>query len=284
MKAQCAAPAESRAQRLPGRGSEARARRAGRGEGNLEPSVYAVETEVECSHWWFAGRRRLLARMIRRLALPSSARVLDVGTGTGTNLRLLGELGFEDVTGVDASDDAVRFCAAKHLGLVEQGDACALPFPDGAFDLALATDVVEHLEDDGKALAELRRVLRPGGSALLTVPAFPSLWGLQDEVSHHQRRYRKGDFEGRLERAGLALRESFHFNYLLFGPIWLARQAIRLLGVRLASENQINTPALNQLLGWVFAFDVWSAPRLRPGFGVSILALVEREGPREDAP
>jgi SAM-dependent methyltransferase len=236
-----------------------------------------VEAEVERSHWWFAGRRRLLARQIRRLALPSSACILDVGTGTGTNLRLLTELGFEDVTGVDASDDAVRLCAEKHPGLVEKGDACALPFPDASFDLVLATDVLEHLEDDGKALAELRRVLRPGGSALLTVPAFPSLWGLQDEVSHHRRRYRRRDFEQRLERSGLALRECFHFNYLLFGPIWLARQAIRCLGLRLDSENQVNTPVLNQLLGWVFGLDVWSAPRLRPPFGVSIFALAGRE-------
>ena len=252
-----------------------------RGERTLEPSVYAVEAEVERSHWWFAGRRCLLAEVIDCLALPPTARVLDVGSGTGANLRLLNGLGFADVTGLDASDEAVRFCAEKHLCSVGQGDVCALPFPDAAFDLVLATDVVEHIEDDDKALAELARVLRPGGRALLTVPAFPSLWGLQDEVSHHRRRYRKEDFLRRVARAGLVPRTSFHFNYLLFVPIWLARQLIRLLGIRLDSENQINTPAVNRVLSWVFALDVWSAPRLQPAFGVSIFVLAEREARAE---
>jgi SAM-dependent methyltransferase len=242
----------------------------------VETSVYEVESSVERDHWWFSGRRRLLARIIDELELPRGARILDVGAGTGSNLRLLSELGFEDVTGVDSSETAIRFCAEKGLGAVRQGDACALPCEDDTYDLVIATDIVEHVDDDARALAELRRVMRPGGFAILTVPAFPSLWGLQDEVSHHKRRYIKVDFEDRLIRAGLGLRSSFYFNYLLFGPIWLARQLIRILRIDLESENQVNTSWMNRVLSWLFAFDVWSAPRLHPAFGVSILALTVR--------
>lgn len=242
----------------------------------MEPSVYEVESRVEESHWWFAGRRRLLARVIDQLNLPKDARVLDVGSGTGTNLRLLSQLGFINFSGVDASESSIRFCAEKGLGAVELGDACELPCEDRSIDLVVATDIVEHLDDDAAALREFRRVLRPGGCAILTVPAFQSLWGLQDEVSHHKRRYRKADFESRISSAGLDLRRSFYFNYLLFAPIWIARQCIRLLRVELESENQLNTSALNFVLSWLFAFDVWSAPYLRPFFGVSIFALTER--------
>jgi len=242
----------------------------------VEPSVYEVESRVEAHHWWFTGRRRLLARVIAGLDLAKDARVLDVGSGTGTNLRLLGELGFIDFSGVDRSESAIRFCAEKGLGHVALGDARALPCDDGSVDLLIATDIVEHVEDDAAALREFRRVLKPGGRVVLTVPAFPSLWGLQDVVSHHQRRYRQRDFVARIEAAGLALRTSFHFNYLLFGPIWLARQLIRLFRVELESENQLNGSVLNALLARIFAFDVWSAPRIRPFFGVSIFALAER--------
>ena len=242
----------------------------------MEPFVYDVESRVEESHWWFAGRRRLLARVIDELNLPKDARVLDVGSGTGTNLRLLSQLGFINFTGVDASESSIRFCSEKGFGTVEMGDACDLPCEDRSVDLVLATDIVEHLDDDAAALREFRRVLRPGGCAIVTVPAFQSLWGLQDEVSHHKRRYRKRDFESRITNAGLGLRRSFYFNYLLFGPIWLARQCIRLFRVRLESENQLNTSALNSALSCLFAFDVWSAPFLRPFFGVSIFALTER--------
>jgi SAM-dependent methyltransferase len=242
----------------------------------LEASVYEVESRVEESHWWFAGRRRLLAHAIGELGLPKDARVIDVGSGTGTNLRLLAELGFIDFTGVDMSESAIRFCAEKGLGRVEMADARDLPFEDRSVDLVVATDIVEHIDDDAAALREIQRVLRPGGCAILTVPAFQSLWGLQDEVCHHKRRYRKRDFEARLANAGLDLRRSFYFNYLLFAPIWLARQCIRVFRVRLESENQLNAPALNFVLARLFAFDVWSAPILRPFFGVSIFALCER--------
>lgn len=242
----------------------------------METSVYEVESRVEHDHWWFAGRRRLLAAMIRELELPPTAKVLDVGSGTGSNLRLLAELGFRDVTGVDASETAIRFCSEKGLGTVLAGDACALPCVDDTYDLVLATDIVEHVDDDARALAELRRVMRPGAYAILTVPAFPSLWGLQDEVSHHKRRYVKVDFEDRLIRAGLGLRASFYFNYLLFAPIWCARQLIRIFHIPLESENQVNTSLLNRVLSWLFALDVWSAPRVHPAFGVSIFALTVR--------
>jgi len=178
----------------------------------MDVAAYAVEAAVEQNHWWFAGRRLLFADMIKGLNVPLVADVLDVGPGTGTNLRLLRDLGFTRVTGVDQSPEAIRFCAEKELGSVQLGNVCALPFPDESFDLILATDVIEHVEDDLSALRELHRILRPGKFLLLTVPAFPLLWGLQDEVSHHRRRYRINQLLERLLSADLSPRQHFYFN------------------------------------------------------------------------
>lgn len=122
----------------------------------------------------------------------------------------------------------------------------------------LATDVLEHLDDDAAAVAEIQRVLRFGGHALITVPAFPSLWGLQDQVAHHKRRYRQQSLLKLLKDSGLHCERVFHFNYLLFGPIWLARQVIRMSRLRLRSENDVNNRSLNKLL------QVTSARRRRP--------------------
>jgi SAM-dependent methyltransferase len=239
----------------------------------VERATQAVEAHVERDHWWFRGRRRLVATMIRAFGIPPTAQVLDVGCGTGSNLRLLVELGFGDVTGLDRSEDAVRWCREKQLPPVERGDLCALPFPEDHFDLVLATDVLEHVDEPDAGVAELRRVLRPGGTLIVTVPAFESLWGLQDDVAHHKRRYRRDELVVQLRAGGFSVARSFYFNFLLFVPIWLARQLIRWLGVEVASENEINTRWLNALLARIFAFDVWAAPRLRPFFGVSILAV-----------
>lgn len=242
----------------------------------MDPSVHRHEHAVEATHWWFVGRRRLFAAVLAELALPPEARILDAGSSTGTNLRLLRELGYRHVAGLDRSPEAARFCHAKSLGPVLCGDLRALPFASDALDLVLATDIVEHVDDDARAVREVARVLRPGGAALLTVPAFPALWGRQDEVSHHRRRYRRGELEAVVGRTGLHIAERFYFNYLLLPPIWAARRVMAALRIRPESENEVNTPLLNRLLLGLFTLDVRTARRLRPPAGVSLLLLCKK--------
>jgi len=239
----------------------------------MDISTYEVEAEAEANHWWFVVRRQLFADIIAQLGLAMNARVLDIGTSTGTNLRLLRDLGYVNRVGLDMSDDAIRWCAEKGFGKVEKGDACNLPFADGEFDLVLATDIIEHVDDDLRAISEIRRVLAPGGTAIITVPAFQSLWGLQDTVSHHKRRYRMPQLLAAIKQAGLPCRESYYFNYLLFAPIWVARQLIKVFGKELKSENQVNNAFVNRLLTWLFKIDVATARVIHPPFGVSILAV-----------
>jgi SAM-dependent methyltransferase len=244
----------------------------------MDRSIFLTEAKVEATHWWFVERRRLFAALIRKAGISLSASVVDVGTGTGANLRLLKQMGFAQVAGIDPSEDAAHWCAEKGLGNVRAGDIRALPLADASVDLLLATDVIEHVAEDEQAVGEIRRVLRPGGSALITVPAFPSLWGLQDIKSHHYRRYRMRPFMRLLQRSGLVVDKSFYFNYLLFAPIYAARQVMKLWSIELDSENEVNNAVLNRLLGLVFWLDVTTAPFLTPPFGVSILALVHRPG------
>jgi SAM-dependent methyltransferase len=242
----------------------------------MDSAVFAVEATIEETHWWFVGRRRLFADELRRARVPIDARALDIGTGTGTNLRLLRDAGFSNVTGLDASDEAIRFCAQKQLGDVRQGDICALPFGDASFDVVFATDVIEHIDDDGLAAQEICRVLKPGGSVIITVPAFESLWGLQDEKGLHKRRYRMRPLIELLRGAGLTPQRSYYFNYLLFAPIFLARQMINLLRIELDSEAQVNSPLLNRVLSAIFSADIRTAPLLRPPFGASILVVASK--------
>jgi SAM-dependent methyltransferase len=239
----------------------------------MEDATYAVEAAIEQHHWWFLERRRLFAREIGRFGLRQTAPILEVGASTGTNLRLLRELGFRNVTGLDLSEEAIRHSEAKGLGPVHRGDICDLPFPERSFELVLATDVIEHVADDDLALREVARVLTPGGRLLLTVPAFPSIWGLQDEVGKHFRRYRMRPLLRKVAAAGLQPDRRYHFNYLLFAPIWIARRVIDTLEIKLASENEVNSPLLNHVLSVIFRLDALTAPILRPPFGVSIFIL-----------
>ncbi len=240
-------------------------------------ATYEVEAQVEATHWWFVGRRKLFSQIIKAFDLPPNINVLDIGTSTGTNLRMLRELGYCNVRGLDLHDEAIRWCADKGLGQVDKGDICSIPSPDSVYDLVMATDIIEHVDDDITALSEIARVLKPNGYAIITVPAFQSLWGLQDEASHHKRRYRQNELLEKLGQADLYAKKSFYFNYLLFAPIWLARQIIRVFRIQLKSENELNSNVINSILTVIFSIDILTARKLKPPFGVSILAVVTKK-------
>jgi SAM-dependent methyltransferase len=242
----------------------------------MDIMTYAIESEVEQTHWWFVMRRKLFANEIKRLGLARDATILDVGTSTGTNLRMLSDQGYRNVRGLDFSDESIRWCAQKGLPPVYKGDVCCLPFADDSFDLVLATDIIEHVDDDAQAARELKRVLKPNGRVLITVPTFTSLWGVQDVVANHKRRYRLLPLLDILRAAGFAPERCYYFNFILFGPIWLARQAIRIFRLNVRNESLINSPLLNRILSVVFNLDITLAPRLRAPFGVSALVVAKK--------
>jgi SAM-dependent methyltransferase len=184
---------------------------------------------------------------------------------------MLSEYG--DAEGVDVSEDALAFCRERGLDKVRLGAAEELPYEDGTFDLVTALDVVEHLDDDLAGLREMRRVLRPGGRVLLFVPTFMFLWGLQDDVSNHRRRYRLPELQRVLEQAGFEIERTTYANITFFLPILAMRQLMRLTGIKADSENNINVSALNGVLGGVFGAEGWFLKRMNLPFGVSGLCV-----------
>jgi SAM-dependent methyltransferase len=244
----------------------------------MQQHTYSIMYEVEGTHWWFVGRRRIIRGFVeeacRRLGQEERPRILDVGCGTGANLELLAEYGAAE--GVDVSPAALAFCRARGLRNVRQGEAEKLPYDDGAFDLVTALDVVEHLDDDVAGLREMRRVLRPGGRALLFVPAFMFLWGVQDDVSHHRRRYTLPSLRRVLREAGYEVERATYANLSFFAPILLGRMLMRATGLRPASENNINVSALNGVMGRVLGAESTLLRRLNFPFGVSALCVARR--------
>ena len=218
----------------------------------MQSHTYAIMREVEDAHWWYVGRRRIISSFVKRICDEIRAegntepRILDIGCGTGGNLETLSTFGKAE--GVDISREALDFCRARGLENVREGAAETLPYSGASFDLVTALDVVEHLDDDVAGLREMRRVLRPGGRLLLFVPAFMFLWGVQDDVSHHRRRYTLPELRQKLEQAGMKVDRASYANITFFGPILVGRLFMRLTGLRPASENNINVSALNGFL------------------------------------
>src|SRR4051812_15847534 len=193
----------------------------------MQQHTYAIMRTVEDTHWWFAGRRRIISFFLNDIVSKlgvKNPRILDVGCGTGANLELLNRYG--DAEGVDISDDALEFCRERGLKRVHRGPAEQLPFADCQFDIVTALDVVEHLDDDVAGLREMYRVLRPGGRALLFVPAFMFLWGVQDDISHHRRRYSGQQIKSSVRAAGFEIERFTFANITFFLPILLGRMAM----------------------------------------------------------
>src|SRR6266581_4798775 len=236
----------------------------------MQQHTYSIMYEVEGKHWWFVGRRRIIESFVERICGKIGKRhprILDVGCGTGANLEMLSEFGVAE--GVDVSPEALSFCKARGLENVKLGAAEALPYDDNSFDLVTGLDVVEHLDDDLAGLKEMRRVLRRGGRAVLFVPAFMFLWGVQDDISNHRRRYTLPELKQKLRDAGLEVERASYANITFFVPILVGRLLMRLTGVRPASENNLTIGALNGLLGRVLGAESWWLRRMNFPFGVS---------------
>jgi len=254
----------------------------------MQAHTYSIMNEVEKGHWWFVGRRRIIESFLQRLcrdmtsgtsANPGSEagtalKILDVGCGTGANLEMLSQFG--ETEGVDVSAAALDFCRARGLENVKQGEAERLPYEDGVFNLVTGLDVVEHLDDDLAGLKEMHRVLGREGRALLFVPAFMFLWGVQDDISNHRRRYTLSELKQVVKQAGFEVERATYVNITFFAPILLGRLLMRVTGFRPASENNLTIGFLNGVLGKILGAESLALRHTGFPFGVSIICVARK--------
>jgi SAM-dependent methyltransferase len=180
------------------------------------------KARLEDRHWWYRGRRRVVAAALARLPRDGSHAMLDAGFGTGRNLDWLSDFG--PVHGIDVNPQAVARAAAQGHRRILTGTLDDLPYEDGRFGLITCLDVLEHVSDDVTALVELRRVTRREGFLLLTVPAFQMLFSSHDVAAGHVRRYSLRALAALAVATGWRVVQQTYFNAFLF-PIAFARRA-----------------------------------------------------------
>ena len=239
----------------------------------MESAEYARLHELEERHFWYVGLRALLDGALRRWG---GARVLDAGCGTGGFL-----LTCPGATGVDRSALALDYCVQRGLRRLAQADVARLPFRDATFDAVVSADVLYHraVADDGAALAELARVVRPGGHVLLNLPAGRALRGAHDDFVHGARRYARADVSALAARAGLRPVRITSWNAALLPAAFLVRRLSR--GGPARSDVSLPPAPLNAALAAWLRAEAACALRLGLPWGLSVFAVLQRPSPAQ---
>lgn len=237
----------------------------------MDDSYAALYAELYRSHWWWRAREALILRMLRSIA-PSGGwnRILDVGCGDGLLLDELADLGRE-VEGLESDAQVLSPESTErfriHVGMLDHTFR-----PQESYDLVTLLDVLEHIEDPVAALRRCRQMLAPGGTLLLTVPAFRSLWTQHDDTNHHFTRYTGRRLRRVLREAGFACTESRYFFHWLVPPK-LAVRAYEAVFKPHPTRPRIPAGPINRGLILLSLVEQQTLTRLRLIPGTSLLAV-----------
>jgi SAM-dependent methyltransferase len=251
----------------------------------MERAAYALMAAHEDRHWWFVGRRAVIGALLDRIDLPERPRILEAGCGSGGNLGLLAERG--QVSAFEPFGEAAGSARDRHPGAdVRYGRLPdEVPFAEDTFDLVAALDVLEHVDDDLGSLAALVRLVKPGGSIIVTVPAHQRLWGSHDRRLHHMRRYGRAQLREIARASGAEIVFETAFNTIL-APIAVAYRLVEnATGLGLGNQERLPSAPVNRLLGGLFALEGRIVGRPGLPFGLSYGFILRRaESPPNAVP
>ena len=193
---------------------------------------------------------------------------------------------FGQVTGIDLAPEAVSLAKQRGLTQLARSSVGAIPFRDGAFDVVTSFDVLYHLNvnDDRAALSEIHRVLRPGGIALIRLPAFDWIRGAHDEVVHTRHRYTRDELSGKLEDVGFLVERSTYANFLLFPLAPVKRYLEHRNGSHEATDLWRPPGPINRLLTDLLSLEAIPARTFGLPWGLSVFAVARRVDPLPQLP
>ena len=221
---------------------------------------YAVKYyNEEEENWWFVSRRNTILKLLA--GENRAAKILDIGCGGGSLLVQLKKAGFANLYGVDISTDAIEKCKERGLDNVFVMDGHNPKFETATFDIIIASDSLEHLENDKEALHNWNTILQAGGQLIIFVPAFMFLWSEHDVVNHHYRRYTSGLLKAKVNTAGFSVTRSGYWNFFMFFPTALYRVSQKILNrinkKKKEPKDQLKrlNPFVNKMLIQLLSFE-----------------------------
>lgn len=248
----------------------------------MDARLHKAYQDLADHHWWFVVRRKIVFDLARKfIRTPAHQAILDFGCNHGYMVGLLQKAGYE-AYGVDVSADAIEFGTFRGIRNLALYSPAVFNiekdiFPEKKFTMIMALDVVEHIKDDGEAFGIMKRKLASGGKIVIMVPAYMWMWGVQDKIAHHERRYTAKTLRAAAEGAGLKTEYVSYFNTLLFPPIAIVRLLAKIIPVRRTSDFDGSMSWFNGLFRFIFGLERHLLRFVKFPFGVSILAVFTAE-------
>jgi len=244
----------------------------------MNSDFYNTYFEVEKSHWWFKVRRNIIFSILSKYKIEKDKKILDYGCGSGFFVGQLQKKSF-NAYGMDISKKAIECGIGRGVKNLFQENEMKVNFPDSYFNVILAMDVIEHIEDDKSAIRELRKLLKSDGYLIITVPAYQWMWGIQDEATHHYRRYTTNSISGLVKNfPDLRILKKTYFNTFLFLPVALVRLMSKWLNIKnRESDFDINNKFINAIFYSIFNLESQFIRFTNFPFGVSILLVLKKK-------
>lgn len=251
----------------------------------MNKEYYIEYSELEKTHWWFRARMNILSSIVKMSLNKDKTdklKILNIGVATGQTTRMLEQFG--TVTSLEFDEDCCEYLRSKAGIDAIQGSVTDLPMEDNYYDLACAFDVIEHVEDDRKAIDEISRVLKTDGSIIVTVPAYMFLWSEHDVINKHFRRYTSRKLKQLIEPK-FDIKYRSYFNFILFPIILVARIFGRLTASRTTKKNEVKSDFeyyktgefLNNIFYSIFNSEKRFIGKMSIPFGVSIICFGKKQ-------
>ena len=239
----------------------------------MDVSSFRSMDRMGLNYWWYRGKQSFIQEMTRHESISRNGLVLDLGCGTGTLFRFLE--GWGKVLGLELSADAIVLARQKSEVPIIRGSMEDIPLRQGSFQLIAVFDCLEHLNDDGKAVREIRSLISDDGYLLVSVPAFKHLTTWRDKQLRHMRRYTRPQLQQLLESSGFEIRSMIYGYFCLYPALLIKAFKDRLTSPPASFPSDIRhlEEPWNSLLSSWLRLEAWLAVRVGLPVGTSILAL-----------
>lgn len=245
--------------------------------GGMESCILDDVISFEDKHFWMKSRRDFIKSIFNKYVNYAN-KIIEIGAGTGSITRCLLENGYNDISVGEVHLSGLEYARSYGIKQRYQFDLMKTPFYEH-FDVVGMFDVLEHIDDDDLAVKNIYKMLKPGGKAIVTVPAHKWLWSKQDAIAYHRRRYEAEQLKKLFEENGFNILETRAFFISILPLLYLRTFVDRDNGV--LKENDFKerfrvNPVINFILGQILPIENRLLANASPIWGGSLLIVAER--------